>query len=106
MASARRRLGSLSTRAACDNLDVLTQAGLVRLVRPAGSPARFEIRVGDNHHYAVCRSCGAMLDVDCVVGQPLCLVPSVALTETARSSMRLGCPSGTCADEVPASTLM
>jgi Fe2+ or Zn2+ uptake regulation protein len=73
---ARARLGTLSTQAVYDNLHVLTEAGLVRRIEPAGSPARYETRVGDNHHHVVCRRCGAARDVDCVVGATPCLEPS------------------------------
>jgi Fe2+ or Zn2+ uptake regulation protein len=73
---ARARLGTLSTQAVYDNLRALTDAGLVRRIEPAGSPARFEGRVGDNHHHVVCRRCGATQDVDCVVGSAPCLEPS------------------------------
>jgi Fe2+ or Zn2+ uptake regulation protein len=74
----RRRLGSVSTQAVYDVLRALTDAGLVRRIEPAGSPARFEARVGDNHHHVVCRGCGAIGDVDCVVGDAPCLEPSAA----------------------------
>ena len=74
--SARERLGSLSTQAVYDNLHALTAAGLLRRVEPAGSPARFETRVADNHHHVVCRKCGATADVDCAVGATPCLTPS------------------------------
>ena len=74
----RDRVGTISTQAAYDVLGALTRAGLVRRIEPAGSPARYETRVGDNHHHAVCRSCGAITDVDCVVGEPPCLLPSNA----------------------------
>jgi Fur family transcriptional regulator, stress-responsive regulator len=73
---ARARLGTLSTQAVYDNLRALTDAGLVRRIEPAGSPARYEGRVGDNHHHVVCRRCGAAQDVDCVVGTAPCLEPS------------------------------
>ena len=59
-------------------LRVLTTHGLTRRIEPPGSPARFENRVGDNHHHVVCRSCGAIADVDCVVGEAPCLQPSDA----------------------------
>jgi Fur family transcriptional regulator, stress-responsive regulator len=75
---ARARLGTLSTQAVYDNLRVLTELGLLRRIEPAGSPARYETRVGDNHHHVVCRRCGAAQDVDCVVGQAPCLSPSDA----------------------------
>jgi Fur family ferric uptake transcriptional regulator len=69
----RRRLGSVSTQAVYDVLRALTDAGLVRRIEPAGSPARFEARVGDNHHHVVCRGCGFVADVDCAVGEAPCL---------------------------------
>jgi Fe2+ or Zn2+ uptake regulation protein len=73
---ARARLGTLSTQALYDNLRVLTDLGLLRRIEPAGSPARYETRVGDNHHHVVCRRCGAVRDIDCVVGEAPCLQPS------------------------------
>ncbi len=73
---ARERHGSLSLRTVYENLRVLADAGLARRFEPAGSPARFEARVGDNHHHLVCRSCGTAVDVDCVVGARPCLEPS------------------------------
>ncbi len=75
-AAARSRLGSISTQGVYDVLAALSRAGLVRRIEPAGSPARFEARVGDNHHPVVCRRCGAISDVDCAVGQRPCLEPS------------------------------
>jgi Fe2+ or Zn2+ uptake regulation protein len=72
---ARRRLGTVSTQAVYDVLGVLTTAGLVRRIEPAGSPARFESRVGDNHHHVICRACGSVLDVECASGQAPCLAP-------------------------------
>lgn len=75
-AGARARLGSLSTQAVYDVLHALTGAGLLRRVEPAGSPARFEIQSGDNHHHLVCRVCGAIVDVDCATGQAPCLQAS------------------------------
>jgi Fe2+ or Zn2+ uptake regulation protein len=56
----------------------LTGAGLVRRIEPAGSPVRFESRVGDNHHHLICRACRTVLDVDCAVGHAPCLEPPVA----------------------------
>jgi Fe2+ or Zn2+ uptake regulation protein len=76
--AARDRLGTISTQAVYDVLGALTRAGLLRRIEPAGSPARYETRVGDNHHHVVCRSCGAITDVDCVVGEPPCLSPDSA----------------------------
>lgn len=69
---ARGLIGTLSTQAV---YDALTAAGLLRRIEPAGSPARFETRVGDNHHHVVCRGCGAARDLDCVVGAAPCLKP-------------------------------
>ncbi|GIG27517.1 Fur family transcriptional regulator [Cellulomonas marina] len=71
----RARLGTVSTQAVYDCLDALTAAGLLRRVEPAGHPARYETRVGDNHHHLVCRSCGAMVDVACTHGTAPCLRP-------------------------------
>ena len=72
----RDRLGTISVQAVYEALHALTAAGLIARIEPAGSPARFEGRVGDNHHHIVCRSCGAVADVDCVVGEPPCLTAS------------------------------
>jgi len=73
---ARARLGSLSTQAVYDNLHTLERAGLVRRIQPSGHPARYEARVGDNHHHIVCRRCGHTADIDCAVGGAPCLEPS------------------------------
>jgi Fur family transcriptional regulator, stress-responsive regulator len=75
---ARDRLGAVSTQAVYDVLFALTGAGLVRRIEPAGSPVRFESRVGDNHHHLICRACRTVLDVDCAVGHAPCLEPPVA----------------------------
>jgi Fe2+ or Zn2+ uptake regulation protein len=72
----RERIGHVSLQAVYDALHALTDAGLVRRIEPAGSPARFEGRVSDNHHHVVCRSCGAVADVDCAVGEAPCLTAS------------------------------
>lgn len=70
----REDLGvAVSLQAVYDVLRALTDAGLVRRIQPAGSVARYEARVGDNHHHVVCRSCGAIADVDCAVGYAPCL---------------------------------
>ena len=74
----RRELGSISIQSVYDALTILTEKGLLRRLQPAGSPARYEARVGDNHHHLVCRSCGAVADVDCAVGAAPCLSPSDA----------------------------
>jgi Fe2+ or Zn2+ uptake regulation protein len=75
-AKVRARLGSVSTQAVYDVLRALTDAGLVRRIEPAGSPARFEARVGDNHHHVVCRTCGEVADIDCATGSAPCLEAS------------------------------
>jgi Fur family transcriptional regulator, stress-responsive regulator len=72
----RDRIGHISIQAVYDALHALTGAGLVRRIEPAGRPPRFEGRVGDNHHHIVCRSCGAVADVDCAVGEVPCLTAS------------------------------
>jgi Fur family ferric uptake transcriptional regulator len=69
----REDLGEVSHQAVYDVLRALTAAGLVRRIQPTGSVARYEARVGDNHHHVVCRSCGAIADVDCAVGDIPCL---------------------------------
>jgi Fur family transcriptional regulator, stress-responsive regulator len=69
----RADLGVVSRQAVYDALGVLTDKRLVRRIQPAGSPARYENRVGDNHHHLVCRACGRMVDVDCAVGDAPCL---------------------------------
>jgi Fe2+ or Zn2+ uptake regulation protein len=69
----RREIGSISNQSVYDALGVLTECGLVRRIQPAGSPARYEGRVGDNHHHLICRVCDRMVDVDCAVGDAPCL---------------------------------
>ena len=69
----REELGQVSTQAVYDVLRALTAAGLLRRIQPSGSVARYESRVGDNHHHVVCRSCGTIADVDCAVGHTPCL---------------------------------
>ena len=69
-------LGSASRQGVYDALDQLFAAQLVRRIEPAGSPARYELRVGDNHHHVVCRRCGLAADVDCAIGEAPCLEPS------------------------------
>jgi Fur family transcriptional regulator, stress-responsive regulator len=75
-AGVRDRVGHVSLQAVYDALHALSAAGLVRRIEPTGSPARFEGRVADNHHHIVCRSCGAVADVDCAVGEAPCLTAS------------------------------
>jgi Fur family ferric uptake transcriptional regulator len=72
----RDRLGAVSTQGIYDALGALVDAGLARRIEPAGSPALYEARTGDNHHHLVCRGCAAVVDVDCVVGEAPCLEPS------------------------------
>jgi Fur family ferric uptake transcriptional regulator len=72
----RRESGDVSHQAVYDVLRALTDAGLVRRIQPMGSVARYEARVGDNHHHLVCRSCAAIVDVDCAVGETPCLTAS------------------------------
>lgn len=69
----RGELGTVSKQAVYDVLAALSEAGLVRRIEPSGSPARYEARVGDNHHHLVCRVCGGIEDVDCAVGAAPCL---------------------------------
>jgi Fe2+ or Zn2+ uptake regulation protein len=77
-ARVRTRIDSVSVQAVYDVLGALSRAGLARRIEPAGSPARFERRAGDNHHHIVCRGCGEIADVDCAVGAAPCLDPSQA----------------------------
>ena len=72
----RTGLPDVSRQAVYDVLNALTAVGLVRRIQPSGSVARYESRVGDNHHHVVCRSCGVIVDVDCAVGEAPCLAPS------------------------------
>ncbi len=73
---AREEIGVISRQAVYDALGLLAETGLIRRIQPAGSPARYEDRVGDNHHHLVCRTCGRMVDVDCAVGLAPCLTPA------------------------------
>jgi Fe2+ or Zn2+ uptake regulation protein len=72
----KRELPGTSLQAVYGVLAALTTAGLLRKIEPAGSSARYELRAGDNHHHVVCSECGAVQDVDCVVGEAPCLTPS------------------------------
>ncbi|MGC4933490.1 Fur family transcriptional regulator [Gordonia sp. DT30] len=69
----REHLGGVSTQTVYDALRTCTERGLLRRIEPAGSPVRYETRTGDNHHHLVCRHCGRITDVDCVVGASPCL---------------------------------
>jgi Fur family transcriptional regulator, stress-responsive regulator len=72
---ARDQIGTISRQAVYDTLSLLTEREIIRRIQPAGSPARYETRVGDNHHHLVCRRCDRLVDVDCAVGEVPCLVP-------------------------------
>jgi len=98
----RQDLGAVSHQAVHDVLRALTAAGLVRRLQPKDSVARYEARVGDNHHHAVCRSCGAIADVDCVVGHAPCLTPDGAPFEVDEAEVIFWgrCPA--CAATAPA----
>jgi Fe2+ or Zn2+ uptake regulation protein len=72
----RSGLPEVSRQAVYDVLAALTTVGLVRRIQPSGSVARYESRVGDNHHHVVCRNCGVIADIDCAVGETPCLIPS------------------------------
>ncbi len=98
----RQQLGDVSQQAVYDVLNALTGARLVRRVTPPGSVARYESRVGDNHHHVVCRSCGVIADVDCAVGEAPCLAPSDAhgfVIDEAEVVYWGVCPA--CTTEVP-----
>lgn len=69
----RAEIGAISRQAVYDALGMLADKGIIRCIQPAGSPGRYEDRVGDNHHHLVCRACGRMVDVDCAVGETPCL---------------------------------
>jgi Fur family ferric uptake transcriptional regulator len=70
----RAEIGTISRQSVYDALELYVADGLIRRIQPAGSPARFEARVGDNHHHVICRICGRTADVDCAVGRAPCLV--------------------------------
>jgi len=72
----RAEIGAISLQSVYDALGVLASEGLIRRIQPAGSPARFEDRVGDNHHHLICRKCGQLVDVDCAAGDAPCLTAS------------------------------
>ena len=75
---ARSEIGAISKQSVYDALSTLVDAGIERRIEPAGSAARYETRVGDNHHHLVCRGCGAVVDVDCAVGAAPCLTAADA----------------------------
>jgi Fur family ferric uptake transcriptional regulator len=69
----RAEIGAISRQAVYDALSILTEKGIIRRIQPAGSPALYEDRIGDNHHHVICRKCGKTVDVDCAVGEAPCL---------------------------------
>jgi Fur family ferric uptake transcriptional regulator len=73
VAAVTEHIGSISRQAVYDTLGTLTDKGVLRRIQPAGSPARYEDRAGDNHHHLICRSCGELHDIDCAVGETPCL---------------------------------
>lgn len=92
----RAEIGAISIQSVYDALALLAGEGLIRRIQPAGSPARFENRVGDNHHHLICRACGHMLDVECAVGSAPCLTASDAhgyQIDTAEVTYWGVCPS-------------
>jgi Fur family transcriptional regulator, stress-responsive regulator len=104
-AHARELIGTLSTQAVYDSLHTLTRTGLLRRIEPAGSPARFETRVADNHHHVVCRSCGATRDIDCAQGIAPCIVPDDAggfVVDEAEVTFWGICPACQANEGIPA----
>jgi Fur family ferric uptake transcriptional regulator len=99
----RGDLGDVSPQAVYDVLRALTDADLVRRIEPAGSAARYESRVADNHHHVICRSCGAIADVDCAVGDTPCLTASETHGFTIDEAEVIYW--GTCPDCAPARQL-
>lgn len=92
----RVEIGVISRQAVYDALAVLAEVGLIRRIQPAGSPARYEDRTGDNHHHLICRTCGCMTDVDCAIGAAPCLIPPDGLgfeIEEAEVTFWGRCPS-------------
>lgn len=100
--TAREQIGTISKQSVYDALGALVDAGIVRRIEPAGSAARYETRVGDNHHHLVCRGCGSVVDVDCAVGAAPCLTAADAAGYTvdeAEVTFWGTCP--TCAIRAP-----
>ncbi|MBN2132149.1 MAG: transcriptional repressor [Sedimentisphaerales bacterium] len=92
----RADIGAISRQAVYDTLGILVEKGIIRRIQPAGSPARYEDRVGDNHHHIICRTCGKMVDIDCTINR------APRLTEDVRSGFRIDEAEviywGTCPD--------
>ena len=111
LTAVRDELGAVSSQAVYDVLRALTDAGLLRRIQPAGSVARYEARVGDNHHHVVCRSCGAIADVDCAVDATPCLTASddagflIDEAEVVYWGRCPGCAAASPDPERPAATL-
>ena len=106
LAAVRAEEPSVSHQAVYDVLGALSDSGLVRRIQPAGSVARYELRVGDNHHHVVCRSCGAVADVDCAVGVRPCLDASDThgfVVDEAEVTYWGLCPACATATPAPAS---
>jgi Fe2+ or Zn2+ uptake regulation protein len=107
---ARARLGSLSTQAVYDVVHALTEVGLLRRIEPAGSPTRFEIATGDNHHHLVCRACHRIVDVACATGAAPCLQASddagylVDEAEVTYWGLCAQCRTASAAAEMPMTT--
>jgi Fur family ferric uptake transcriptional regulator len=100
--TAREQIGAISKQSVYDALAALVDAGIVRRIEPAGSAARYETRVGDNHHHLVCRGCGGVVDVDCAVGAAPCLTAADAAgysVDEAEVTFWGTCP--TCASGAP-----
>ena len=100
----RESLPEVSHQAVYDSLHTLTDVGLVRCIQPSGSVARYERRIGDNHHHLVCRSCNLIVDVDCTVGQAPCLTPSHNagfIIEAAEVTFWGLCPDCTASSPAP-----
>jgi Fur family ferric uptake transcriptional regulator len=100
----RADLGAVSHQAVYDVLRALTAAGLVRCLQPKGSVARYEARVGDNHHHVVCRSCGAITDVDCAVGYAPCLTADGSTYEIDEAEVMFWGRCPRCVSTTPATS--
>ncbi len=104
----RAEIGAISRQAVYDALAALTDKGLFRRIQPAGSSARYESRVGDNHHHLICRTCGRMVDVDCAVGYMPCLTAADGLgfeIDEAEVTYWGRCPQCLAATPVPAGSV-
>lgn len=105
--AARSEIGAISLQSVYDALGVLATEGVIRRIQPAGSPARFEGRVGDNHHHLICRSCGELVDVDCAVHAAPCMSPPASTgyeVDEAEVVYWGRCPGCLAADRVASPT--